>query len=366
MDEMSSQERVMTAFDHREPDRVPRQAPGLAPALHEAFKQRTGQGDVATWFRSDFRGVSFKPPGTLPDFSEYFADAEVPYHFALSSDYQAEWGVATVDAGYYHFGAPLHPMRNLKSLQDVEKYPFPDYVRGWGHDHFEAEIGEYHDRGFFVTGPVSRTFQTVWMLTGRDKLFSDAASNQEFVQALFDRVTSVNVAMATRCAEAGVDAISFSDDIGMQDRLMISPTWYRRWVKPGHARLIAAAKAVNPGIHVMFHSDGVITDVISDLVDVGVTVLTTVQPECMDPADIKRRFGARVSLGGTIGVQSTLPFGTPDSVRQVVKDQIETLGRGGGFFIGTANTCEPEVPWENVEAMYEAIEAYGTYRTSGT
>ena len=360
MTEMSSRERVLTAFDHREPDRVPRNAPNLVPALYETFVQETGRSDVASFFRSDFRSIEFTPPDELPDFSRYYADVDVPYDLSYSGEYQAEWGVATMSAGFYHFGRPLFPMRNLTTLRDIEEYPFPDYVRDWNHDHFEAQVEDYHNQGFFVTGPVNRTFQTVWMLTGRDKLFVDAVEAPEFVRELFDRVTAVNVAMARRCAEAGVDAISMADDIGMQDRLMISPAWYRKWVKPALSTITAAARRINPKIHVMYHSDGNIQTAIPDLIEAGVTVLSTVQPECMDPAEIKSRFGDRIAMGGTVGVQTSLPLGTRDEVRSLVKEQVETLGVGGGFYFSPANACGPEVPLANVLAMYEAIDEFGS------
>ena len=84
----------MTAFDHRQPDRAPRRAPGLAPALREVFRESTDQRDVAAWFRSDFRGLGYKPRETLPDFPRYYTDVKAPCHFALAGSCQAEWGVA--------------------------------------------------------------------------------------------------------------------------------------------------------------------------------------------------------------------------------------------------------------------------------
>jgi uroporphyrinogen decarboxylase len=105
-------------------------------------------------------------------------------------------------------------------------------------------------------------------------------------------------------------------------------------------------------------------DVIPDLIEIGVTVITTVQPECMDPFEIKRRWGDRLTLGGTIGVQSTLPFGKPNEVRRTVREHIQRLGADGGFYVCPANAPMPEVPWENIVAMYDAIDEYGTLKDS--
>jgi len=87
-----------------------------------------------------------------------------------------------------------------------------------------------------------------------------------------------------------------------------------------------------------------------------------VQPECVDPAEFKNLFGDRLAFWGTIGIQHTLPFGTPEEVRQEVKTRIETVGAGGGLLIGPSHVIEPEVPWENVLAFVEAVKEYGAYR----
>ncbi|MBI2939089.1 MAG: hypothetical protein HYY04_01520 [Chloroflexi bacterium] len=87
------------------------------------------------------------------------------------------------------------------------------------------------------------------------------------------------------------------------------------------------------------------------------------QPECMDPFAIKREYGDRLVLGGTIGCQSTMAFGTPDEVRETVRRHIEGLGQGGGFFLSPANSVLPETPCENVLAFFQAADEYGWYST---
>lgn len=358
---MTPRERVLAAFDRHVPDRVPKSAPGLVPAQMEVFRQKTGTSDVDGYFRSDLRRVGFGAPRVLPDFSRYYRDVDVPYELSLGGEFGAEWGIASVKAGFYHFARPLFPMRSFTSVRDLEDYPFPDFVRDWKHDHFGDTVRKYHDQGFPVFGSVGHIFQTTWLMRSREKLFVDFVENPGLADALLSRVTAIRTAMAVRYAEAGVDGIQLADDIAMQDRLMMSPAMWRKWIKPRLAGLIAAARRVKPDLHFTYHSDGNTEEVIADLADVGVTVLWTVQPECMDPARIKRKFGDRLAFAGTIGCQSTLPFGTPDDVRRVVKEHIETVGKGGGFLVCPANSVEPEVPWENIVAMYEATEELGEY-----
>lgn len=107
---------------------------------------------------------------------------------------------------------------------------------------------------------------------------------------------------------------------------------------------------------------GDIREIIPDLIEIGVEILNPIQPECMDPAELKRKYGFCLSFWGTIGIQTTLPFGTPDDVRREVKQRIETVGRGGGLLIAPTHVIEPEVPWENIIAFVEAVKEYGIYR----
>ena len=117
---------------------------------------------------------------------------------------------------------------------------------------------------------------------------------------------------------------------------------------------IATARRVNPDIEVSYHTDGDFTEILPELIEVGVTVFTTVQPECMDPAAVKREYGDRVSIAGTVGVQSTLPFGTPDEVRREIRTLIEQCGYNGGLIVCPSNLIQPDTPLENILALYSA------------
>ena len=127
-------------------------------------------------------------------------------------------------------------------------------------------------------------------------------------------------------------------------------------------RAIAAAKKVKPDMLAFYHSDGDIRDIIPELIEIGVDVLNPVQPECMDPREVKARYGDRLSFWGTIGTQTTLPFGTPGQVRQAVREMIDTVGVGGGLVLAPTHLVEPEVPWENLLAFVDEARHYGIYR----
>jgi uroporphyrinogen decarboxylase len=156
-----------------------------------------------------------------------------------------------------------------------------------------------------------------------------------------------------------VDVLRLGDDVGMQRGLMMSQAAWRRWLKPRLAQVIAAARAIKPDTLVFYHSDGDCRPIVPELIEIGVDILNPVQPECMDPAVMKRLYGDRLSFWGTVGTQTTFPFGTPAEMKAVVVERIATVGRGGGLLLAPTHILEPDVPWENIVAFFAAIdEAY--------
>jgi uroporphyrinogen decarboxylase len=133
-------------------------------------------------------------------------------------------------------------------------------------------------------------------------------------------------------------------------------TW-REFLKPRLTATVQAVKRVNPASFVFYHSDGNVESLIPDLIEIGIDILNPIQPECMDPATLKRRFGDRLSFWGTVSVQRTMPFGSPDDVRHEVRTRIRDVGRGGGLILAPAHVLSPEVPWENILAFFEAADS---------
>ena len=126
------------------------------------------------------------------------------------------------------------------------------------------------------------------------------AGGSLLVEVVLEHITEDNCFRSRRCAEAGVDMLRIGDDVGMEDRMMMHPEMWRRHLKPRLAKEIAAARDVQPDIPVWYHSDGDITLIIDDLVEVRVTVLNPVQP---DIYELKHRYGYRLAFWSTIGTQ---------------------------------------------------------------
>jgi uroporphyrinogen decarboxylase len=248
-------------------------------------------------------------------------------------------------------------MSRLESVSEAAEYPLPDIDAAYRYEPVRADIEAIHRRGLAAMAMLECTvFERAWYLRGMERLLLDFTDGSAFAATLLDRITERRMAQAEHYARAGADVIAYGDDVGTQRGLLMSARMWRAWLKPRLARTIEAARRVEPDVLVFYHSDGDVSPIIPDLIEIGVDILNPVQPECMDPAALKRAYGDRLSFWGTIGTQSTLPFGSPDDVRREVRARIETVGTGGGLFLAPTHILEPEVPFENIVAFVEAVK----------
>ena len=130
--------------------------------------------------------------------------------------------------------------------------------------------------------------------------------------------------------------------------MIVGASAWRQWLKPRLHEIIQAARTKNQHIKIFYHSDGYIEPIIDDLVEIGVDILNPVQPECMNLLSLKKRYAGKLCLWGTIGTQTTMPFGSVADVFRAVKERIETVGKGGGLILAPTHTIEEDVPWENL------------------
>ena len=350
---MTPRERVQTAWRRQEPDCVPKHAT-FVPHQLEQVREHTGQTPQEA-FGLEMRYVGIRPPQVAPDFSRYLPP-DLPEGTTIT-----EWGMAEKPGSFYHFTEYVHLMAPLREVSELEDWPFPDYYDDARYAGLAEEVAEWHAQGYFCTGHLGHIFETSWYMRSMEQLFLDFSVNRPFAERLLEEVTMRQLHKAVQFAKAGVDAIHTGDDIGTQRGMMMSPKTWRTWFKPRWARVMAAAKAVNPDLLIIYHSDGDMSAVIPELSEIGIDVLNPVQPECLDVAEVKRLYGDRLAFFGGMGIQTTMPFGTAQEVRDETRRLIEILGDGGGYLIAPTHTLEPEVPWENIVAFFEAVEQYGSY-----
>lgn len=363
---MNSRTRVLTALRHQSPDRTPFDfALGLSPYQMEQFRRRTGADDPDDTFGTDIRGVRIGPTRVQTDFTQYVG--ELP-----PGAYVDEWGKGHVpttssDSYHSHLEGYIFPMLDLSSAEDAWAYPLPDIEAEYRYAHLAAEIDRYQQRGLAVVAHMQTTiFEVAWYMRSMEQLLMDFLEESEFASVLLDRITDKRKIQIARYAAVDPDIIMLGDDVGTQRGLLMSAKLWRKWLKPRLAAVIAAARVVRPNILIAYHSDGDVTDLVDDFIEIGIDILNPVQPECMDPFSLRRRYGDTLSFWGTLGTQSTLPFGSPEDVRRDVEQRIELIGRDGGLILAPTHMVEPEVPWENILAFVDTVKATPTQPNRAT
>ena len=154
-----------------------------------------------------------------------------------------------------------------------------------------------------------------------------------------------------------IDVVLFGDDLGMQTGPQMSPAMYRQFFKPRHALMWRRAKAL-ANVKVMLHCCGGVRSLLRDLIDAGLDAINPVQISCrgMNAADLKREFGKDLTFwGGGCDTQQILPEGTPDQVRNHVREQVKILAPGGGFVFQQVHNIMSNVPPQNIVAMFDAV-----------
>lgn len=352
---MNQLERFRATCAHERPDRILYEA-SFTPDLERRLAERLGTEDfVGHYGMFDPVAVSPKPPEghAPPDFRGYFDNANLPEGTTISED-----GPAMVPSGFYHFWGYVSPLRNARSLSELEAYPLDqhlDYVT----DHMADEVADARAHGKVTRMEVVHMYETAWQIRGYEEFLMDLITQPEWAACVLDKIAARCKFRAVAGARAGVDYLFCGDDVANQNSLMFSHEMWREFIHSRWADIWSAARAIKPDIGIFYHSDGNVMPIIPELIEAGVTILNPVQPECVDPQEIKRRYGEKIVLHGTIGTQSTMPFGTPQEVRSTIKERVETLADDGALILAPTHVLEPEVPIANVEAFFDACQEYG-------
>ena len=386
----TSYERVLAALEHREPDRVPFDLGGsVLTGMHrvayanlrrylglpdrpiviaDAIQQlaRIDQ-DVLDRLEVDVRPVDPGPPATAPLRQPLTTRGDVE----LFTD---EWGITwrTPAGGGLYFDMCAHPLADADSVADIERFPWPDPLDPARFETLKARADRYvHDerKAYILGRNAAGIFEVALWVRGLHAFFSDLIVRPAYASALLDVITELKMQYWGRALDTvgpNVLIVSEADDIAGQDRALVSPAMYRDFIMPRHRRLFDFIRhRAQARVYIFYHSCGAVMDMIPMLIDEGVDILNPVQVSArgMDTAELKRRFGDRLTFwGGGVDTQWVLPRGTPAEVRQEVRRRIDDLAPGGGFVFNTVHNVQADVPPENYMAMWEALQEYGVYR----
>jgi uroporphyrinogen decarboxylase len=312
--------------------------------------------EVLLRFDIDTRGLQPQSPAGWVD--RVFSDGS----------YQDEWGVIRSrppEGG--HFYVSGSPFAGEPSLQAIRDHPWPDpYDPGFVQGMMEESRRLHRETDFalILNLPVGLVHQSQFM-RGYQEWLTDLLLNPAFAEALMDKMLEIQMIVGERMIEAAdghFDLLFYGDDVAFQGGPMMSLDLYRKMIKPRHRQLFShlKAKAKAP---LVFHSCGSVYPLLEDLIEIGVDCINPVQVSAkdMDTKRLKREFGDRMAFWGAIDTHRVLPFGTPEEVRAEVKQRIEDLAPGGGYVLNSVHNLQPEVPPENIVAMFEAAQEFGQY-----
>lgn len=363
---MTSRERVALALAHREPDRAPIDywaTNEINGKLRQHFGLSTTE-QILERFDVDFRYID--GPKYIGPEPVVRADGTVEDHWGVP---RARVSVgAGENAGSYMEAVnfPLAHATSVDHVRNYPKWPSPDW---FDYTCIREQVATARATGrvvVFMGDRLNRCAQLkpAMYLRGVEQILLDLVEAPEIAEHIFRRVADFYLEYARRtlaAAGGGIDIFMTGDDFGMQTGLLISPAMWRQYLRPGFKAFVDLGK--HYGCKVAHHSCGSIQPIIPDLIDCGLDILNPIQPEAHDMAgaDLKRLFGDRLCFHGSISIQRTLPFGTPDAIRAEVRDRFKSLGPGGGFIFCTAHNIQADTPIENVQALFAAYCELGRY-----
>ena len=402
---MNRRERVLTALRHKEPDRVPIDFGGtidtsvivpayralrgylglhsVPPRVSEVMTQVvTVDEEVREAMGGDIDAITYEPKEWREDTEIYGFPIMLPAQF--EAQLRNDGSRVILDSlgnvnfcmpkGGYYFDLVNPILANAASIDELDKHL--DEIRAFDRPSYNdlscEELARRakdlrHDTDYLLVGVFGgHIFQAGQMLRGWENFLVDLIANPRFAEALMDRLLEGHVeALEHYCSTVGtyVDVILVEDDLGMQDRPLLSPTTYRRMVKPYHQKLWNLVKS-KTGAFLLLHSCGAVSELIPDFIEMGIDALNPVQVSAsgMDSKRLKQEFGRDIAFwGGGVDTQGVLAFGSSDEVRDEVRRRIDDFAPGGGFVCTHVHNIQPGVPPENVAAMYETIREYGVY-----
>jgi uroporphyrinogen decarboxylase len=386
MSAMTPRERFLAALSHEEPDRVPLDLGGINTTLmvgtYDRLKVFLGMDELPTRLLSktwqivepherilerlsiDTRYIF--PKVRLPQESSHEEIPSEAPQKTVEDRFVDEWGITRRFIMHYYEIAE-HPLREARSVEDIDSYPWPNakeylLVEGLREQARYLRQNTVYTLVGYIPGSL---FEQAWYLRGYAELLMDFLLNKDLAHALFTRVLEVRKQNAEIFLdEVGdyLDVIQVGDDLATQDRPATSPALYREMVKPYQAELFRFVKERTPA-RLYYHSCGAVAPLIDDLIEIGVDALNPVQvsAEGMDTAELKARFGDQIAFWGAIDTQRVLPFGTTEQVRDEVRGRIDDLAPGGGYVLAGVHNLQPDIPPENIVAMYEEAASYGRY-----
>ncbi|HOZ47474.1 MAG TPA: uroporphyrinogen decarboxylase family protein [Candidatus Hydrogenedentes bacterium] len=362
---MDSRERTLRAVGREQPDRVPIDV-WMSAGMKAKLKAE--------------RGIAFEAFLDAHDVDlRYIAGPEYigpPLRTFPDGTDEDIWGVRrrtvrveTPGGAETYKEVAWSPLAEAETIEAVDAYAGWPSVDAFDFSVIEAQCDALHEQDravVFMGDRLNRLAQLKpgMYLRGVEQILVDMAVAPELARAVFAQIRRFYLAYAERLFEAArgkIDLLLTGDDFGSQGGPLVSEAMWLEFLEPGFRQYIELAHAY--GVRVIHHTCGGVRPLIPHLIDAGLDVLQSLQPEAegMEPRALKRDFGDRLVFHGGLSIQRTLPFGTPDDVRAEVRDRIDALAPGGGYILCTAHNLQADVPLANVDALLGAYRDLGAY-----
>ena len=410
MSKFTSRERVAAALDHSEPDRVPidvggSRVSGISAIAYKNLLKELGHSEeiklydikqqlamvsleIAEILGSDIVQLTRLSPttgmsifkidrwtgGRLTDGSPCLVPEG--YEPVLQEDGSVEIMhkgklIARRPSGSLYFDVITAPLGDAETPEDIDAYIWPDPWSERETEFIKAEIERlYHgtDKALFGALPLydCSFLELGQTMFGFETLLMNFILKPDLMHHWLDRVLQHHLATLERflpLAGPYISAIQMNDDLGAQDSLLISPEVFRTFLKPRMAAWISYVRQRSEA-KIFLHCDGAISEILDDLVEVGVQILNPVQTGArgMEPEKLKRRYGDRLSFwGGGVETQTTLPFGSVDEVRKEVEERVHLFGPGGGYVFATIHNIQSDISPEKIRAVFDTARKTGVY-----
>ncbi len=281
--------------------------------------------------------------------------------------YKDEWGT-TFQKGEasWPIDAPIdYP---IKTPADLQTYQPPDAATEGRLNDIDAAIAHNRELGsgaVAILGGVGGPLTTTWMLTGYESICTSLYDSPDFLRAMARVAVDFSIVAATRMAEAGVDGMIVSEDLGASAGGLMAPDPFRKVFKEPLGELISHIKGLN--LPVLLHSCGCIYDYLDDLVELGIDAIHPLQRTAgMDLKLVKEKYGHRICIVGNIDSSRTLPFGSKEDIEKEVREALKIAAPGYGYVLASDHSLHDGISVGNIKWMFEIGRKYGKYPASAT
>jgi len=344
---MNSKTRFQNAFNGREIDRLSMWY-GAEPDLTDKIMnliQASDYEEMLKMLQVDFRTV--RPKYIGPELKRY-----------EDGTFDTVWGIRR---GGGFWGTALNsPLSKIETIQELNDYPFPKAE--WYDVDFTKEEMELSRDYAIIGGEWAPFWHEALELVGMEKMLVDLYLNPTFATALLEKCLELHLEINEKAFKKNakyIDIYWFANDFGTTNGLIMDPKVWRTYLKPMQAELAAQGKKY--GLKIAMHSCGDITEIIPDLIDIGIEILNPIQVSCpnMRPEYLKKEYGKDLMFFGAIDYNELLTNGSPMDVEQGVKDMIDRLGADGRYIVAPSHDLlMGEVPAENMVTLYRTAAEY--------